>query len=476
MEFTSLEYFLYLAPAVVVYYFLPGRLRNFFLIIISLLFLIYANPAYAIITLVLIVLNYLIGLRIEKAGKLKKKKLYLYLSLILNLGVLIFFKYWNFIISNIFYLLGWADVTTSEPPLVTVMLPIGLSYYTFQTVGYIYDVYRGNAEAEKGLLNFGLFTIFFSKLPVGPIERSNRFLKQLKIRIYFQQENIVEGGKRIAWGLFKKLVVADRIAIYEDAIFRDVSDQSGITLLVGSLLYTVQVYADFSGYTDIALGTARLFGFNLVENFKQPLFARNVGDFWRRWHISLSSWVNDYIFNPIVFNRRYWGNWGIFYALLVSFLVIGIWHGASWNYVLFGLIQALALIIEASTRKKRKNISGKLNTSFYLFFSIASTFLFVTFSLVIFRFQNFNVVTEVLSRMFTRAGSLFIDEPPTIVFIIIGCLILFMKDLNDSLQGLKFFRPLRRDRIYQSVCYSFLLIYILLAGVFGGGQFIYFAF
>jgi D-alanyl-lipoteichoic acid acyltransferase DltB (MBOAT superfamily) len=310
---------------------------------------------------------------------------------------------------------------------------------------------------------------------VGPIERANHFLPQLKRKISFDKENIIEGAKRIAWGLFKKLVVADRIAIYHTAVMLHSDRESGITLLFASLLYTFQVYADFSGYTDIALGTARMFGFHLMENFKQPLLAKNVSDFWRRWHISLSSWVNDYIFNPIALKYRDWGEWGVFYALFVSFVVIGIWHGAAWTYVFFGILQAIALIYETVTRRARKRMLKKINPQLYKSVSILLTFLFVTFSLIVFQSKTIGDAFVIIDRMFTNPGTLFIF-PSAALFMIIGCAIMMIYDFQEEYKIWSFSLFSNKSWVIQEVSYALLLIYILLAGVFDGGQFIYFAF
>lgn len=437
----------------------------------------YVKVTYIFIILFIILSNYLIGIEIEKAKSRRLQRVYLNLSLFINLGILIFFKYWNFLLENIFAFFGFFSVDTTNPfPILEIALPLGLSYYTFQTIGYMTDIYRGTIKAERNLARFSLFTLFFPKLLVGPIERANHFLPELKKLILFKTENLVEGGKRIAWGLFKKLVVADRISIYHDAVMLTYHQQSGGTILLACILYTFQVYADFSGYTDIALGTAQLFGFNLMENFRQPLLARNVGDFWRRWHISLSSWVNDYIFNPIALKSRDWGNWGIFYALVISFVVIGIWHGAAWNYVFFGLLQAFALMYESLSRKGRKRISKKMNPVLYRDVSILLTFLFVTFSLIIFQSATLSDVSGIIQSIFTNHGKLFIDKPSTILFILIGVTIMMLYDLQEEYKVFSFSFFSNKSWVIQQLSYAFLLIYILLAGVFDGGQFIYFAF
>jgi D-alanyl-lipoteichoic acid acyltransferase DltB (MBOAT superfamily) len=418
----------------------------------------------------------LLGIGIQQTDSKQRKKAFFYLSLFVNLSVLIFFKYWNFLIENLFELLGWLHVANSNSaPFLDIALPIGLSYYIFQTIGYITDIKRGSIEAETNFYRFTLFTIYFPKLLVGPIERANHFLPQLKRRISFDKENITEGAKRIAWGLFKKLVVADRIAIYHSKVISTSDHQSGGTIFLACVLYTFQVYADFSGYTDIALGTARMFGFHLMENFKRPLLAKNVSDFWRRWHISLSSWVNDYIFNPIALEHRYWGQWGVFYALFVSFVVIGIWHGAAWTYVFFGILQAIALIYETATRRSRKRISKKINSSAYSVISILFTFLFVTFSLIIFQSQTIGEAFEIIHKMFSNSGQFYL-YPSAGIFMIVGCSVMMIYDLQEEYKISSFSLLSNKSWLVREVAYALLIIYILMAGVFDGGQFIYFAF
>ncbi len=235
----------------------------------------YVRVDYIFLIFLIIVCNYLLGISIENAKEEKKRLLYFYLSLAINLGILIFFKYWNFLIINIYDFAGFfKEIPSSQMPLLNILLPLGLSYYIFQTIGYITDINRGSIKAERSFSRFTLFTLYFPKLLVGPIERASHFLPQLKRKKKFNIENIIEGGKRIAWGLFKKLVVADRISIYHVAVMNSADSQSGITIFFASILYTFQVYADFSGYTDIALGTAQLFGYDLMENFKRPLIIK----------------------------------------------------------------------------------------------------------------------------------------------------------------------------------------------------------
>ena len=472
---TSIAYFIFLAVTLLVFYITPVKFRNYILILASIVFYSYVRVSYLFIIFSIIIVNYFIGIRIENSLNKKLRTYFLYFSLFLNIGILIYFKYWNFIIDTIFAIPGSAFFKNNLI-INEIVLPLGLSYYIFQTIGYIFDVYRGSLKAEKDFSKFALFTLFFPKLLVGPIERAKNLFPQFNTEHPFYRSNIVEGCNRIIWGLFKKLVVADRISIYVDAVYSNIPQHNSTTFYVATFLYPFQVYSDFSGYTDIAIGTAKLFGIDLIENFKRPLLAKNISDFWRRWHISLSSWVNDYIYTPIVLKRRDWGNWGVFYALVLSFTVIGIWHGASWNFVIFGMLQASAIMLEVLTTGVRKKISKIIPTIIYRNASILLTFLFFTFSLIIFRTTSLTDAENILNIAFSNNGRLYIDQPSTIIFILIGIVIILINDIRKENHLIKHLVVNKENQMLHQMSYSIMLIYIILAGVFDGGQFIYFAF
>ena len=475
MLFTSIEYFIFLASTLFVFYITPVRYRNYILIIASLIFYMYVKVSYVLIILSIITANYFIGIKIGTAVDKILKTRYLYLSLLINIGILVYFKYWNSFVDSYFDLFG-NNIMKSNYLLTEVILPLGLSYYIFQTIGYIIDIFRGSLKAEKDFMKFCLFTLFFPKLLVGPIERAKNLLPQIASDHEFIKENIIEGSKLILWGIFKKIVVAERISLYVDTVYANLSFHNSSTFYLATLLYPIQVYADFSGYTDIAIGSAKLFGYNLMDNFNRPLFAKNVSDFWRRWHISLSSWVADYIYKPITFKRRDWGNIGTFYALLVSFVVIGVWHGASWNFVVFGIIQASAIIFEVLTKSIRKKISLKLTGSIYNVISIILTFLFFSFSLIFFRTTTLDNAANIVNIIFSAPGELYIDNISTIIFILIGSAILVTSDLHKEYGIFRHLLIEKKKWVLQEIVYSLLLIYIIIAGVFDGGQFIYFSF
>lgn len=475
MLFTSINYFLFLIISLLLYYLSPVSIRKYILIFVSLYFYSFVSIAFTLLILFLIVLNYFSGIYIGNNYEHNIRKKILFISIILNVSVLIYFKYLAFIIENIFHLFN--IIYTENSFLTNIILPLGLSYYTFQNIGYLIDIYRGSLLPEKNIFTYALFILFFPKLLVGPIERGKHFLIQLNTSVFFHSNNLIEGGKRIVWGLFKKLVVAERIALYVAVIDAQPEKQSGLTIFVASLLYTIQVYADFSGYADMAIGSAKLFGYNLLENFNKPLFAKNLSDFWRRWHISLSSWVNDYIFNPILLSKRNWKNYGVLFALLISFMIIGIWHGASWNYLIFGIIQAIVLYAELLSKKIRIKIAKSFHPGLYNILSIAFTFLFVSFCLIIFRSPSVDKSSEIFHSMYKNFGGLYIDRPSTFIFIFLGILLMILYDLKQTFNYPVFnFTSIHNNWIVQNVTYAFLIIYILIAGVFDAGQFIYFSF
>jgi alginate O-acetyltransferase complex protein AlgI len=282
-----------------------------------------------------------------------------------------------------------------------VLTPLGISYITFQAIGYLIEIKRGNEIAEKNIGHFSTFLLFFPKIIAGPVERAHRFLPQLKQDISFKYDNISNGAKLIIWGLFKKLVIADRLSIYVDAVLGNASHHSCISLITGVIFYVFQMYADFSGYTDMALGFAKVLGFDLTQNFNRPFFAKSVTEFWRKWHISLSTWFADYFYNPIAIAKRDWGNWSVVYAFFITFIVLGFWHGANWTFIVFGALQALILTIEFFTRKTRKNLRKKiplfLNNTLGILFTVA----YFAFSLIFFRAINIQEAFIIIKRMFT---------------------------------------------------------------------------
>lgn len=334
MLFNSIEFLIFFPAVTVLYFLFPHRFRWLHLLIASCIFYIAYLPAYILILFLLIIIDYSAGLWIEKT---RHKKLWLILSIAANIGLLGFFKYYNFFAANI------NDLSGSALLLHRWVLPIGLSFHTFQSLSYTIEVYRGNQRAERHLGYYALYVMFYPQLVAGPIERPGHLLPQLRARHHFSMQHLYEGLRLMAWGFFKKTVIADRLAEYVDAVFRDTASMNAANIWLGVIFFAIQIYADFSGYCDIALGSARCMGFDLAINFNRPYQALNVREFWRRWHISLSSWFRDYVYIPLGGNRK--GLARKNFNILLTFILSGLWHGAGWTFLIWGFLHGLYVLI-----------------------------------------------------------------------------------------------------------------------------------
>ncbi|MEO6903350.1 MAG: MBOAT family O-acyltransferase [Bacteroidia bacterium] len=407
-----------------------------------------------------------------------KKKIFLYLAIGTNLGILIIFKYLGFFTEIISQITGLFAFNTQFSPL-KLILPIGISFYTFQSIGYSLDVYYGVRKSEKHLGYFALFVSFFPQILAGPIGRSTELLPQFHNPAVFSWTNIGYGLQRFIWGLFKKVVIADRLAVYVNDIYGNIADYQGSVLWLGTILYAFQLYADFSGYTDMAIGIARFFGYKLSENFNFPFISKNVTEFWRRWHISLSTWLRDYLFVPLQFSKKKWKKWATIYALFLTFVICGLWHGAKFTFVIFGVLQGLALAYEMFTRDQRQIWRKKINSYFYNFSSWVLTFTFTLVSFVFFRAENTADAFMLLQKQFTsfydmKALKNFIiaAEGSRFIFsLILVCLFIVLD---------KFFvntiHQQNKNQYTLNILSSVLIVIILLFGTFGKVDFIYFQF
>src|SRR3954469_1994036 len=305
MLFNSFEFLIFFLAVTSLFFLLPHRARWSLLLLASCFFYMFFKPEYIFILAFTIIIDYFAGLWIEQAKNDRSRKLFLIASLIANIGVLAVFKYYNFLndqVTGIAKLFGYSN----HIPYLAIVLPIGLSFHTFQAMSYTIEVFRKNQKAERHFGIYALYVMFYPQLVAGPIERPQNILHQFHEKKIFRYENLVSGIKRISWGLFKKVVIADRLALMVDTVYKDPSQWHGTAILLTIMLFGIQIYCDFSGYSDIALGTAKVMGYNLMENFNYPFRSKNITEFWRRWHISLSSWFNDYVFSPLVINKRDW--------------------------------------------------------------------------------------------------------------------------------------------------------------------------
>ena len=483
MIFTSMVFALFFIIVVVLNYLMPVKFRWISLLLSSIFFYTYSNPATILVVIFIALVTFYSAKKIENSTAPKIAFQYYLFAIILNIGVLVFFKYSNFFTMSVFDLINFSrsnlfhlTVPLHNSFLVNVLAPLGISYITFQAIGYLVEIKRGNQAAEKNLGHFSTFLLFFPKIVAGPVERAYNFLPQIKQQKPFIYENISIGLKLALWGLFKKLVVADRLSIYVNAVLGNSGHHSGITLTIAVIFYVFQMYADFSGYTDMALGFAKMLGYDLIQNFNRPFFAKSVTEFWRKWHISLSTWFADYFYNPIAIAKRDWGNWSVVYAFFTTFIVLGFWHGANWTFIVFGALQGFILTIEFFTRKVRKNFRKKIPDLLNSITGIVFTIGYFTLSLIFFRAESLKEAFSIIKRIFTAKGSIYLENPSIIMFSILGVGFMMLVEFKKEFFNELFTLSNNKFWLVRNCYYCLLLIIILIAGVFDGGEFIYFQF
>ncbi len=483
MIFTSVVFALFFITVTILNYLLPVKFRWIWLLLSSVFFYTYNNPASILVVGFIALVTFYSAKKIEKATTPKIAFQYYLLAIILNIGVLVFFKYSNFFTSNFFDVVNLfrSKLFHSNAPLhnyflINVLVPLGISYITFQAIGYLVEIKRGNQTAEKNLGHFSTFLLFFPKIVAGPVERAHNFLPQIQQQKAFIYENFSTGLKLVLWGLFKKLVVAERLSIYVNSVLGNTEHHAGITLTFAVIFYVFQMYADFSGYTDMALGFAKMLGYDLLQNFNRPFFAKSVTEFWRKWHISLSTWFADYFYNPIAIAKRDWGNWSVVYAFFTTFMVLGFWHGANWTFIVFGALQGLILTIEFFTRKARKNMRKKIPDLLNSIVGIIFTVTYFTLSLIFFRAESLTAAFTIIKRIFTAKGSVYMENPSIIIFSILGVGFMMLVEFKKEFFNDLFTLSDNRFWLVRNCYYCLLLIIILIAGVFDGGEFIYFQF
>lgn len=469
MLFNSIAFLLFFPIVCVLYFAIPCqqiKVRNLLLLIASYYFYMNWEPAYALLLLTSTFVTYIAALGIGHFENIWKKKICLVSSLVLNLAILFLFKYYNFLSSNIEIALQTSGLGINIPKF-GLLLPVGISFYTFQALGYSIDVYRGTTTVERHFPTYALFVSFFPQLVAGPIERSNNLLPQFKQQHRFDYEAVMAGIRLIVWGYFMKLVLADRCGLYVDTIFNNVDKHNGGSYLVASLLFPFQIYGDFAGYSLIAFGVARVLGFRLMENFHRPYFACSVGEFWHRWHISLSTWFKDYVYIPLGGNRV--GRLRNYFNLLVTFVVSGIWHGANWTFFCWGALHGILLCIEKALGiSKQKYIGAKKFCHWIL------TFVLVCFAWILFRANNLSEAVMIITGILFNPGP---PKPEYANFVAIGLAlaVLLTKEFADEYQW-KIRVAESKSWFVRHIYLIMMIAYIILFGVLGGDQFIYFQF
>ena len=407
MLFNSIDFAIFAPVVFILYWFVTNRnlkLQNLLIVVASYVFYGWWDWKFLSLIVFSTVVDYLIGRGLQVEEKQAKRKLLLWISISVNLGFLVFFKYYNFFVESFvdaFSLFG-AKIQAST---LDIVLPVGISFYTFQTLSYSIDVYKRKLEPTEDFVAFSAFVSFFPQLVAGPIERASHLLPQFYTSRKFDYLKAVDGMRQILWGLFKKVVIADGSAEYANVIFNDPSAYSGSTLVLGALFFTFQIYGDFSGYSDIAIGTSRLFGFDLKRNFKFPYFSRDIAEFWRHWHISLSTWFRDYLYIPLGGSRG--GRWMQIRNTFIIFLVSGFWHGANWTFVVWGGLNAVYFLPLLLTNRNRNYLDivakGKVFPSVREIFSMLFTFALAVFAWIFFRAESMEHAGNYLSGIFSAS-------------------------------------------------------------------------
>ena len=482
MFFNSIDFAIFLPIVFILYWFVTNKnlkLQNFLIVAASYFFYGWWDWRFLSLILFSTLVDYSVGVGLLKQENQTKRKVLLWTSIIVNLGFLGFFKYYNFFLDNFVTAFSFFGTEINANSL-NIILPVGISFYTFQTLSYSIDVYNRKLEPTKDFIAFSAFVSFFPQLVAGPIERATNLLPQFYKKRTFDYSKAVDGMRQILWGLFKKIVIADNCAEYANLIFNNSADYSGSTLVLGALFFTFQIYGDFSGYSDIAIGTSRLFGFDLMRNFNFPYFSRDIAEFWRRWHISLSTWFRDYLYIPLGGSRG--GMWMKVRNTFIIFIVSGFWHGANWTFIVWGALNAIYFMPLLLTNKNRNNLEtvalGKLFPSINELSSILITFGLTVFAWIFFRANNLghaiSYISEILSPSLFTIPNFAGMAKALITIILVGFFVLLEWQGREgqyaiSQLGIKWKRQYR---------YAFYYVIIISIFCFGGKeqQFIYFQF
>lgn len=497
MLFNSIDFLIFFPIVALIYFLIPQRARYLWLLAASYYFYMSWNPQYALLIATSTIITWATGYILENLKNNNnaaiQKKIILTFCLLINLGILFFFKYCNFALSNISTVFHYLGISVQFPTF-DVMLPVGISFYTFQAIGYIIDVYRGEIKAEHNLLRYALFISFFPQLVAGPIERSKNLMHQIYETHSFNPQKVRDGLLLMIWGFFEKLVLADRIAILVTAVYEDYNAYTGAQIAVATILFAFQIYCDFAGYSDIAIGAARVMGFELMKNFKSPYFATTVSAFWRNWHISLTSWFRDYVYIPLGGNRC--SKWKWCRNLLITFSVSGLWHGASWSFVIWGGLNGLYQIIGKLTKPYRlmlqRCLSIRTDCASYKIFQGLITFALVDFAWLFFRASSLRIAVELLLHSIRQPDLFSLIDPNTLMGIstinmpekdfyvmLLGLIILLLVDYFRPKVDLKAILD-RQNIVFRYLVYYALIFTVLIWGVYGpeydASMFIYFQF
>ncbi len=464
------------------YFVIPHRFRWILLLCVSYFFYMSSQPGYVLLIILLTVINYFAAIGMEKQPSLSKRKRILLFSLTFHLGLLLIFKYYNFFNESLMTLFEYYHLSYSLPAF-HFLLPVGISFYTFKSLSYGIDVYRGDMKAERHFGRFALYVAFFPQLLAGPIERAKRLLPQFHEKVDFDSQGVSQGLRLMLWGFFQKMVIADNLAPLVDAVYNHPTQYEGAPLAIATLFFAFQIYCDFSGYSDIAIGAAQVLGFRTMDNFNRPYFSKSIQEFWRRWHISLSTWFRDYLYIPLGGNRVSVPRW--YFNVLSVLVICGLWHGANWTFILWGGIHGFYLVFSAFTQGARKRVYQAVGLNrlpeLHAYLKGVITFSLVCFAWIFFRANHLSDALYIVSHLFTGWESLGIEAfylGPLKFNLSIGVASIGILFLVHILQGEKSFSQwLSEKQIWvRWPAYYSMILAILLVGQFGSKEFIYFQF
>ncbi|MES2480151.1 MAG: MBOAT family O-acyltransferase [Bacteroidota bacterium] len=478
MLFNSLNFAIFLPLVFILYWFFVGKnlkLQNLLLLVASYFFYACWDWRFLFLLVFSTLLDFYTGLKMFDSSNIKMKKFWFWLSVIVNLGFLGVFKYYNFFAESFAQSISYFGFHVN-PRTLNVILPVGISFYTFHGLSYVIDIYKGRIKAERNFIDYSVFVSFFPLLVAGPIERATHLLPQIQKSRTFDYTQAINGLRQILWGLFKKVVIADQCAQYANMIFDNPSSYSGSTLVLGAIFFTFQIYGDFSGYSDIALGTARLFGIELLRNFAYPYFSRDIAEFWRRWHISLSTWFRDYLYIPLGGSKV--GLWQKVRNTFIIFLVSGFWHGANWTFIAWGFLNALFIMPSILFQTNRNNLEivakGRLLPDVREILSIVFTFSLTVFAWIFFRSDNISAAFHYIAGIFSSSLFSIPTVRPSILFCILAVFMLVEWLGREQQFALEQFALKWNRAIRWSMYYTIILAIFYFA--ISDQQFIYFQF
>lgn len=482
MLFNSIHFLIFFLLVITLYFSIKHKYRWILLLISSYYFYMSFKLEYIILLMVSTSIAYIAGLQIYQSKTQGRKKLFLGLSILTNLGLLFGFKYFNFFSNSVREFLNLFSIPF-HPITLKILLPLGLSFYTFKMLSYTFDVYRGKLEPQRHFGIFAVYVSYFPQLVAGPIERAGNLLPQLSEKHHFDYRQVTDGLKLMLWGFFKKLVIADRLTIVVDAVYNTPSNYTGTPLILATVFFAFQIYCDFSGYSDIAIGAAQVMGIRLMDNFNRPYFSRSISEFWRRWHISLSSWFKDYLYIPLGGNRVSLQRW--VFNIFVVFLLSGLWHGANWTFVIWGALHGFYLVFGKITQNFRVKFTNKIGlnkvSKLHQLIQIGIAFILVDIGWIFFRANSLPDAVYIVTHLFSgislslpKAGLGGIGDAGLILCFLSIIFMEFVHLLQEHIGMRKFLS--NKPLILRWSVYIIIILFILLFGVFKNIKFIYYQF